>query len=103
MEFGVVFVTCSQKQAKEIAKVVVKARLAACVNIISQVTSIYTWKEKIEEDHESLLIIKTRKDLFPQLEEKIKAVHSYDVPEIIWLPIQQGHQPYLNWISEVTT
>ena len=102
MEFGVVFVTCSEKEAKTIAQTVVSNKLAACVNILSQVTSIYTWKGKVEEDQECLLIIKTRKDLFTQLMEKIKSVHSYDVPEIIYLPILDGNPAYLNWIEEST-
>lgn len=102
MTFGIVIVTCSQKEAKTIAQAVVGKKLAACVNILPNITSIYTWKGKIEEDQESLLIMKTRKDLFSQLSRQIKSIHSYDVPEIIFLPILEGNQAYLNWIEEAT-
>lgn len=102
MTFGIVIVTCSQKEAKSIAQTVVEKKLAACVNILPQITSIYTWKGKIEEEQESLLIMKSRKDLFNQLSDQIKSIHSYDVPEIIFLPILEGNQAYLNWIVEST-
>ncbi|MHC1590839.1 MAG: divalent-cation tolerance protein CutA [Candidatus Helarchaeales archaeon] len=102
MDFGVVFVTCSPKQASEIARAVVESKLAACVNVIPNVTSVYTWQGKVEEDQESLLVMKTREELFESLKEKILNIHSYDLPEIIFLPIKSGHQPYLEWISQST-
>ena len=77
-------------------------RLAACVNIIPQVTSIYSWKGKIEEDSEVLMIIKTRKELLPALAEEIKAGHPYEVPEVLALPAIGGSEGYLRWVIEET-
>jgi len=103
LEYGVVFVTCAKRQSKEIAHKIVQEKLAACVNIIPEITSIYTWEGKLEEDNENLLIIKTRADLFEQLKERIKSMHSYEVPEIIFLPIKMGYEQYLDWIKESTS
>lgn len=96
----VIFVTCpNTKVATIIADSLVKEKLAACVNIVSGLTSIYEWKGKIEKAKEVLLVIKTQKKLFVKLEESIKKLHPYDVPEIIALPITAGNKPYLNWIQ----
>jgi periplasmic divalent cation tolerance protein len=99
----VVLVTCgSEEQAANIANSLVEERLAACVNIISPVRSIYRWEGKIWDEKEWLLIIKTQKERFEQLEKKVKSLHSYSVPEIIALPIIEGSAPYLKWLEENT-
>jgi periplasmic divalent cation tolerance protein len=98
----VVLVTCpSAKEAERIASALVQARLAACGNILqSPVRSIYRWKEKIESAREFLLLIKTSRRRFSELQAAIKQLHSYEVPEIIALPIAAGSQGYLSWLAE---
>jgi periplasmic divalent cation tolerance protein len=98
----VVLVTCrSAKEAERIARRLVQTRLAACGNILrSPVRSIYRWKEKIESASEFLLVIKTSRRRFPELQAAIKHLHSYEVPEIIALPIAAGSQGYLSWLAE---
>ncbi|XP_006001001.1 protein CutA homolog [Latimeria chalumnae] len=96
------FVTCpNDKVAKEIARGIVEKKLAACVNVIPQITSVYEWKGKIEEDSEILLMIKTRSSKVTALAEYIRSVHPYEVAEVISLPIDQGNPPYLKWLGEV--
>ena len=100
--YGVVLVTAgSQQEALAIAKTLVKSQLAACVNIVP-LQSIYTWQGELHQEQEWQLLIKTDLSNFPTLEAKIRELHSYEVPEIIALPIVAGSQPYLNWISENT-
>jgi periplasmic divalent cation tolerance protein len=98
----VVFVTCrSAKEADRIARALVQERLAACGNILcSPIRSIYRWKEKIESAREVLLVIKTSRRRFPELQAAIKRLNSYEVPEIIALPIAAGSQSYLSWLAE---
>ncbi|XP_008261007.1 protein CutA isoform X2 [Oryctolagus cuniculus] len=97
------FVTCpNEKVAKEIARAVVEKRLAACVNLIPQITSIYEWKGKIEEDSEVLMMIKTQSSLVPALTDFVRSVHPYEVAEVIALPVEQGNSPYLQWVRQVT-
>jgi periplasmic divalent cation tolerance protein len=99
----VVFVTCgSEEEGLKIANALVEGRLAACVNLISPIRSIYRWEGRIWDEKEWLLIIKTQKGRFEELERKVKALHSYSVPEIISLPIVEGSSAYLNWIRENT-
>jgi len=99
----VVLVTCgSEAEALRIAHSLVEGRLAACVNIISPVRSIYRWEGKIWDEKEWTLIIKTQKKRFEELEKKVKSLHSYSVPEIIGLPIVEGHPAYLRWLREMT-
>lgn len=98
----VVLCTCPQGSADAIASSVLNDRLAACVNVIPGVRSKYWWKGEIQADQESLLIIKTRADLVADLITRIKAVHPYDVPEIIALEIREGNPDYLKWICEET-
>ncbi|MCD6374044.1 MAG: divalent-cation tolerance protein CutA [Caldisericaceae bacterium] len=101
MEIVVFCTTPDQKTAEQIAQTVVEEKLAACCNLISNLTSIYFWQGKIQKDSEVLLIIKTDKKLFSKLEVKIKEMHPYEVPEIISMAIEQGNKAYLNWIHEV--
>jgi len=97
----VVLVTCSSRdEASKIARSVIGEKLAACVNIVEGIHSTYWWKGTIEEDEETLLIIKTRAEKFEKLVERIKELHSYTVPEIIALPIVMGNKDYLNWLDE---
>jgi periplasmic divalent cation tolerance protein len=97
----VVLVTCgSEEEALRIANALVKAHLAACVNLVAPIRSIYRWEGKIWDEKEWLLIIKTQKDRFEELEKKVKSLHSYSVPEIISLPITEGSSGYLDWIRE---
>ncbi|HYA92937.1 MAG TPA: divalent-cation tolerance protein CutA [Thermodesulfobacteriota bacterium] len=99
----VVFVTCgSEEEGLKIANALVEGRLAACVNLISPIRSIYRWEGKIWDEKEWLLIIKTQKERFGELEKKVRSLHSYSVPEIISLPISDGSSSYLKWIKENT-
>jgi len=99
----VVLVTCgSEEEATKIANSLVEERLAACVNIISPVRSIYRWEGKIWDEKEWMLIIKTQKRRFGDLEKKVKSLHSYSVPEIIALPMVKGSASYLKWLEENT-
>lgn len=98
----VVLVTCgSAKEARRIARALVERRLAACGNILeAPVRSIYRWKGKVETAREYLLLIKTSRGRLAALQDEVKRLHSYDVPEIIALPIAKGSPEYLKWISE---
>ncbi len=101
--FIVVFITTANKgEAERISRILLDARLIACANIIKDVDSRFWWKEKKEKAREYLLIAKTRKALFKKLIKVVKKEHSYDVPEIIALPIISGHKPYLDWITNST-
>ena len=99
----IVFVTCgSEEEAIKISNALVEERLAACVNLISPIRSIYRWEEKIWDEKEWLLIIKTQKKRFQEIEARVKSLHSYSVPEIISLPIVEGSSSYLTWLVEMT-
>ena len=89
------------EEAKKIAYSLVESKLAACVNLIPNIVSIYRWKGKIEEDNEYLLLIKTIEDNNELLMEKIQEIHSYENPECIGFIIETGLKKYLNWITEV--
>jgi periplasmic divalent cation tolerance protein len=98
-----VYITTSDKeQARSIGRVLVEEHLAACVNIIDGMESIYYWNNSICEDKEALLIAKTREDLLIELTQRVKSLHSYECPCIIALPIISGNQEYLNWIEAST-
>jgi periplasmic divalent cation tolerance protein len=102
MSYCVVITTCgSNEEGEKLASQIVEAKLAACVQL-SSITSYYTWEGKVNRDPECKLVIKTRKALYDQVESFIKEHHSYDVPEIIELPIHSGSKEYLSWIDEVT-
>ncbi len=98
---SVVFVTVGkEEEALALGQALVQERLAACVNIVSGVRSIYRWKGEVCDDRELLMIMKTRTSLVQALQDRIKALHSYDVPEIIALPVDQGLPEYLDWVLE---
>jgi periplasmic divalent cation tolerance protein len=92
----------SEQEAHKIAHILVKRRLAACVNILPRVQSIYRWKGEIESAQEWLLLIKTRADKFPAVRDALGELHSYEVPECIVLEIEDGSLPYLQWLDEAT-
>ena len=87
-----------QETATRIAEALVTEQLAACVNIIPAIQSVYRWKDAVEHDEELLLLIKTSDVVWAELQERILALHPYELPEIISVPIQDGHSNYLNWI-----
>jgi periplasmic divalent cation tolerance protein len=99
----IVLVTASgEEEAASIARSLVESRLAGCVNIISGVRSIYRWQGKIEDETETLMIVKTRGCLFGELSKKVKELHSYTVPEIISVQVDEGSKDYLDWLDEET-
>ena len=99
----VIFVTSgSYKEALKIGKILVEDELVACANIIPQIRSIFHWKGEICDESEVLLIMKSKATLFEKIVDRVIELHSYEVPEIISLPILSGSKDYLNWIAEVT-
>ena len=100
MPVNFIYMTSSSKsEAQKIGKALVESRLAACVNILDNMQSIYRWEEKIQEDSEVVLIAKTTQSLVSQLIDKVKSMHSYDCPCIVSLPVQDGYPPFLDWIK----
>jgi len=93
----------SDEQADGVASALVGERLAACVNVVKGVTSIYRWEGKIARDEERLLVIKTTRARFDAVRERILALHAYEVPEIVALPIVAGSEAYLDWLRGETT
>jgi periplasmic divalent cation tolerance protein len=101
MEHSFVYITTKDRaQAQLIGEALVEAHLVACVNIIENMSCIYWWKGKVEHDSEVVLIAKTASSNVPALVEKVKALHSYEVPCVIALPIADGNPDYLRWITE---
>ena len=90
------------ESVKSVAETLVNEKLAACVNVISGVQSIFRWQDKIDNANENILIIKTKDSLYDELEARIKELHPYELPEIISVPIDKGLNKYLDWISEST-
>lgn len=102
MNFYLFLVTVpSFEEGKKIARILVESKLAACVNIIKDIFSLYEWKGNIEEDNEFLLLIKTTDEKSDLLIQKVNEIHSYETPECIGFKIEQGSETYLNWIKEV--
>ncbi len=96
----IILCTCpDQKSAEDIASYLVSQKLAACVNIIAGVTSIYAWQGKLEKAQEHMLLIKSHSKQYPAIEQKIKSLHPYELPEIIAVPIERGLPEYLQWIN----
>ena len=97
----VVLVTVgSESEAETIANALLDERLAACVNIGGPIRSLYRWQGRIADDREWQLVIKTRSDLFDALADRVQALHSYDVPEVVALPVTAGSPAYLEWLKE---
>ena len=98
--YQVVFITAGgQAEAELIATALVEERLAACVNLLGQCRSVYRWQGRINHDDEVLLVVKTRRALFSKLQQRVAELHSYDVPEIIALDIQNGSPAYLDFLN----
>jgi periplasmic divalent cation tolerance protein len=91
--------TANREEAEKISKALLNERLIACANIIGPISSLFWWHEKIESAQEYVLLMKSRLDLFDKILERVKALHSYEVPEIIAIPIIQGFRPYLEWLN----
>jgi periplasmic divalent cation tolerance protein len=99
----VIFITTgTDGEARRVAEVLLEQRKAACINIVPTVTSLFWWKDRIESDQESLLIVKSKASLLDEIVSLVKGIHSYDVPEVIALPIIGGNPDYLNWIGQQT-
>ncbi|MDH7477826.1 MAG: divalent-cation tolerance protein CutA [Candidatus Bathyarchaeota archaeon] len=99
-EYAIVLVTAANREeAEKISKALLNERLIACANIIGPSHSLFWWNEKIESAEEYVLLMKTRIDMFERLVEKVKVLHSYEVPEIIVTPILKGFKPYLEWLN----
>ncbi len=99
----VIYITTgSVDEAKTIGRALVEEKLVACSNIISPIQSIYSWQGEICSDKEALMILKSRKKLFQQIVKRVEELHSYDVPEIIAMPIIEGSREYLSWIDDET-
>ena len=96
----ILITTANAEEAQQISRVLLEQRKAACVNIIAKVNSHFWWEDKLVSEQESLLVIKTKASLLPEIINLVKKVHSYDVPEIIALPIVGGNHEYLQWIEK---
>jgi len=98
--FEIIFCTCPDRDtAKKLAHLLVTKKLAACVNILPGITSIYTWEEQIESVQEHLLLIKSSKDNYQTIETTLFKHHPYEIPEIIAVPIERGLPEYLDWVD----
>ena len=100
MYMVILMTASSKKEGKKIIQKLLEERLIACGNILDSVTSLFWWEGKINKSKEALCVLKTKAALFSRVEKRIKALHSYEVPEIIGLPIQEGSSAYLRWIDE---
>ncbi len=92
----------SENEARRIANALVEERLAACVNIIGAIESVYRWEGKITTDREALLIVKTTTDRYEQVEQRVKELHTYSTPEVIAMGIERGSKDYLDWLRDST-
>jgi len=99
--YQIILCTCpNQKTAEDLAGHLITEKLAACVNIIAGITSVYEWQGKIETSQEQLLLIKSHADKYDAIEATIKTIHPYELPEIIAVPIERGLPEYLQWINK---
>lgn len=101
-EIIVLITTPSIGEARRIGRTMVEEKLAACVNVIPRISSVFRWKNAIFRERESLLILKTRRSRFKSLAKRVQSLHSYSVPEIIAIPIVLGSEDYLRWIRQST-
>lgn len=100
-EHKIIFVTCpTEESATNIANILVSEKLAACCNILDKIRSVYYWEGNVCNDHEVMMVIKTREDKIDRLKRRILELHNYDVPEIIALDIESGSDSYLKWIDQ---
>lgn len=93
--------TANKAEAEKIAQTLLKERLIACANILNPVTSLFFWSGKIDKAEECLMVMKSRRDLFAELAECLKGLHSYEVPEVLAIPIVEGSAAYLAWMGEM--
>ncbi|MDD2680143.1 MAG: divalent-cation tolerance protein CutA [Candidatus Omnitrophica bacterium] len=100
MHIIVLITAANKKEADTIARKLIKNKLAACVNIISGIKSLFWWQGKLDRAKEALLMVKSRKEKFNKIVKAVKSSHSYSVPEIIAIPITSGFKPYLKWIDD---
>lgn len=99
-KFIIIFITCgSKKEAGKIVDAILNKRLAACANIVSEVESKFWWRGKIDNAKEYLIMMKARRKNFEEIEKQVKRLHSYEVPEIIAIPIVAGSKDYLKWLE----
>jgi len=99
--YSLIYITTSgEEESKKIAKKLLEERIVACANIIPSMKSFYWWEGEIEEDKESILILKTRSDNLDTIIRRVKDIHSYDIPCILEIPIQNGSEDYLNWLED---
>ena len=96
----VVFVTCPPDKAPAIARALVEERVAACVNVVPGLSSVYRWKGAVQADNEALLLVKTTRGRFEALKQAVLRHHPYELPEIIAVTVERGHAPYLDWVIE---
>jgi len=102
-DYILIFITAaSPQEAEQLGKALVEKRLAACGNIVRDIRSIFWWKDTLETEQEALLLLKSRADLFPAIVNVVTSLHSYDVPEVIAVPIISGSENYLKWIDQET-
>ena len=99
-DVSVVLVSCPVSRAEELATAVVEERLAACVNILPQATSVYRWQGQVETSTEALLLIKCTAAQYPRLEQRLSSLHPYELPEIITVPLSGGLDEYLDWVRD---
>ena len=100
MEYTLIMVTASSREeAEKIATTLLERKLIACANILGPVSSRFWWQGKIDSAEEYMIFMKTKRELFDQVADNVKQLHSYEVPEIIALPIVEGAKPYLEWIN----
>ena len=103
MSIDLIYITAGDiEEAKVIGKALVSERLAACVNIIDNINSMYWWQGEIHDDREAIIIAKTKESLVPELIEKVKSIHSYDCPCVVSLPIVGGNKGFLEWVENET-
>jgi periplasmic divalent cation tolerance protein len=104
MTYCLVYITASTaEEARRIGAALVEERLAACANVIDGMCAIYRWEGKVENAEEAVLIAKTREDLLDALTERVKALHSYEIPCVVGIPIVGGNADFLDWIGAETT
>ena len=101
MEANLIYITAGNtEEARSIGEKLIRSGLAACVNIINNMNSLYLWEGEIQDDREVVMIAKTRKDRVPELIEAVKSIHSYECPCILSLPVEDGNSGFLQWIVE---
>ena len=104
MGITLVYMTTGDKEeARAIGKALIKSNLAACVNIIDSMNSLYRWEGKLQDDQETILIAKTTQEKIEDLKKKVVSIHSYDCPCILTFPVSDGHAPFMTWIKDQVT